>query len=101
MDPASGVDNTDLPSRVDSTDLRSGVDSTDLTSEVDNRDPASGVDNTDRAITESITESTSEIPAADNFNRATPETSTLENISEFSFQEARNGRFAPQGDIYF
>jgi hypothetical protein len=97
MDPASGVDNTDLTSRVDSTDLRSGVDSTDLTSEVDNRDPASGVDNTDRAITES----TSEIPAPDNFNRATAETSTLENFSEFSFQEARNGRFAPQGDIYF
>jgi hypothetical protein len=91
------VDNTDLTSEVDNTDRASEVGNKDPASEVDNRDRASKVDNTDRAITES----TSEIPAADNFNRATPETSSLENFLESSFQEARNGRFAPPGDKYF
>jgi hypothetical protein len=69
---------------------------TDLTSSVDNRDRASKVDIIDRAITES----TSEITAADNVNRTTQETSSLDNFPESSFQEARNGRFAPQGDKY-
>jgi hypothetical protein len=84
----------------------SPVGISDLTSEVDNRDPASEVDNRDRAskvdiIDRAITESTSETTAADNVNRTTQETSSLDNFPESSFQEARNGRFAPQGDEYF
>ncbi len=72
------------------------VDDTDLTSEVDNRDRASKVDIIDPAITES----TSETTAADNVNRTTPETKSLDNFPESSFQEARNGHFAPQEDKY-
>jgi hypothetical protein len=82
------------------------VDNADLTSDVDNRDPASEVDNRDRAskvdiIDRAITESTSETTAADNVNRTTQETSSLDNFPESSLQEARNGHFAPQGDKYF
>jgi hypothetical protein len=82
------------------------VDNADLTSDVDNRDPASEVDNRDRAskvdiIDRAITESTSETTAADNVNRTTQETSSLDNFPESSLQERRNGHFAPQGDKYF
>jgi hypothetical protein len=82
--------------QVDNADLTSEVDKTDRASEVGSRNPASEVDNRDRAITES----TSETTAADNINRTTPETKALDNFSEFSFQEARNGHFAPQEDKY-
>jgi hypothetical protein len=82
--------------QVDNADLTSEVDKTDRASEVGSRNPASDVDNRDRAITES----TSETTAADNINRTTPETKALDNFSEFSFQEARNGHFAPQEDKY-
>ena len=95
-DLTSEVDNADLTSEVDNTDRASEVGISDLTSEVDNRDRASKVDIIDRAITES----TSETTAADNVNRTTQETSSLDNFPESSFQEARNGRFAPQGDKY-
>ena len=91
------VDNTDLTSEVDNTDRASELGNRDLTSEVDNRDRASKVDTIDRAITES----TSETTAADNVNRTTQETSSLDNFPESSFQEARNGHFAPQGNKYF
>ena len=84
--------------QVDNTDLTREVDNTDRASEVDSSDPSTEVDNTDRAITES----TSETTAKDNANRATPETSSLDNfLVESSFQEARNGCFAPQGHKYF
>jgi hypothetical protein len=99
------VDNTDLTSEVDNTDLTSEVDNTDRASEVGNSDLTSEVDNSDRAskvdiIDRAITESTSETTTADNVNRTTPETSSLDNFPESSFQEARNGHFAPQGDKY-
>jgi hypothetical protein len=114
-DLTSEVDNTDLTSEVDSTDLTSEVDSTDrtskvdnkdLTTQVDNRDPASEVGNRDRAskvdsTDRAITKTTSETTAVDNPNRATPETSSLDNFLESSFQEARNGHFARQEDKYF
>jgi hypothetical protein len=97
-DRASKVDNEDLTREVDNNDPSREVDSTDRASEVDSSDPSTEVDNTDRAITES----TSETTAKDNANRTTPETSSLDNfLVESSFQEARNGRFAPQGHKYF
>jgi hypothetical protein len=105
-DLTSEVDSTDLTSEVDNTNRTSEVDSRDLTTQVDNRNPArevgnsdraSKVDNTDRAITETTPETT----AVDNDNRATPETSSLNNFLESSFQEAQNGRFALQEDKSF
>ena len=104
-DLTSEVDNADLTSEVDSADLTSEVDNADRASEVGNKDPASEVDNRDRASKvdnrdRAITESTSETTAADNINRTTPETKSLDNFSESSFQEARNGHFAPQEDKY-
>jgi hypothetical protein len=105
-DLTSEVDNTDLTSEVDSADRSSKVGIRDLTRQVDNRDPSSEVGNRDRAskvdsTDRAITETTSEITAEDNVNRATPETISLDNFLESSFQEARNGRFAPQEDEYF
>jgi len=100
------VNNTDLTSEVDNTDRASEIDNRDLTRQVDNSDPASEVGTIDRASKVdntdwAITESTSEITAVDNDRRATPETSSLDDFLESSFQEARNGHFAPQGDKYF
>src|SRR5215212_5948283 len=100
------VDNTDLTRQVDNTDRASEIDNRDLTRQVDNSDPASEVGTIDRASKVdntdwAITESTSEITAVDNDRRATPETSSLDDFLESSFQEARNGHFAPQGDKYF
>jgi len=102
-DLTSEVDNTDRASEVVNSDLTSEVDNREPASEVDDREPASEVDNRDRAskvdiIDRTITESTSETTAADNVNRTTPETNSLDNFLESSFQEARNGNFAPQED---